>query len=776
MINNKLDFSIHGDTKSQKCVVVVADSLPSLLEHDERRLILINQIDDIQEALNYHQTAFKKLKWLDAIYISTAHLSYRTFNHFRKYKNVPFFSGCGEQIISLAGRKLFDGESDFDYFLSVYSVLSQYNVSKLCLSRALLRTRASVKDKWNSDDIEQAISIFLDIPLSDASNLLRQASDSFVLDVVEQSLEFSKDCSDPDHFTYCCEDFNGLNSLTIQYLNPLRGHGRGKLWHRIPDLMLLKAGTGSGKTELALDATVHAQRIGKKVAIISNIRMVVKSYDARLQDKLRKRKTFNPQAPMFKITTSDASLYEVETSDHISTTLKSLTKPHVLHAIKSSDMIIFDEAEKVLETLYSKHENFIKHQEKSAIRKLLSELLNSSNKKIIFMDADISNSVTKRIIKEYLYTDKKVLLAMAYNSCKKHDFSNINVSISNGENEAYLLVEKIRNGSKNNYVFSSSKRKIDSILNLLGFRCLDNDQIDYIAALDNGVLVVIAEEFLKGKHKKAVDKFIHDPNKEIMSYHTIICSPVIKEGFSIEADFSDTVTCLYDKILTPKEMVQSARRLRGATNIRFGVFNNSKIVSVDNSKYNQTKEDYLESELDFRRKVLIDNAYQALKLTLAKLDFNIVDDSYNASHNNEKGRERLKLTNDSYFNPNIAKAILQGEISGKLMSSWEKTEHDAILSLRKALRISAANKTIIVANKDVKRECDGLYIDVYNELYECRKLINNILPNNIKIIEDKPSKLTGIMLTRRVKSIYKALNYKAKRGSGGAVTIFEHQG
>ncbi|GAK19481.1 hypothetical protein JCM19053_3482 [Vibrio sp. JCM 19053] len=59
----------------------------------------------------------------------------------------------------------------------------------------------------------------------------------------------------------------------------------------------------------------------------------------------------------------------METSNHVVSTLKSITKQVIQHRIKYADLVIIDEAEKVLEAVYATGEKYLTKAEKDTIKK-----------------------------------------------------------------------------------------------------------------------------------------------------------------------------------------------------------------------------------------------------------------------------------------------------------------------------------------------------------------------------------------------------------------------
>ncbi|EGR2041172.1 hypothetical protein D0B87_19595, partial [Vibrio cholerae] len=184
-----------------------------------------------------------------------------------------------------------------------------HKASKFCTSMAMLKARNSVKDDFSQEDIDSAISFSLELDLTSVVEIKKNAIDYFVHNIVDESLAFSKEVTDPDSFIYSEGSINGNSDLNIRYLKRLRGMGRGDLWKFIPDVTLLKSGTGSGKTDLALDVVIHAHRLGKKTSIISNLKSVIQSYEHRLQVKVNK---LILKLESCHIITSGAELYEIE--------------------------------------------------------------------------------------------------------------------------------------------------------------------------------------------------------------------------------------------------------------------------------------------------------------------------------------------------------------------------------------------------------------------------------------------------------------------------------
>ncbi|HCG6132036.1 MULTISPECIES: hypothetical protein [Vibrio] len=767
MANSKEYFSLHGNKKCNECIIVLSDMLPEWAMYDNRRVIHIKHVNDIQRVLEYHKRGLIVKNWLKAIYISDEKFSFSMFNNFLIYKGLNISNIKSMLFHDLDGNVIFEFLSNplieditFNYYLSVYKFLIRHNASNFCTSMAMLKARKSVKDQFSQEDIDSAIAFSLDLDLTSVVEIKRKSAENFVHHIVDESLFFSKEVTDPGSFIYFEGAINGNSDLNIRYLKRLRGMGRGDLWKFIPDITLLKSGTGSGKTDLALDVVIHAHRIGKKTSIISNLKSVIQSYEHRLQEKVSQLMV---ELEPCHIITSEAVLYEIEESKHIATTLKSLSKPHIIDSVISSDIIIIDEVEKVFEALYSKSNSYIDEREKSIVRELLQYSLNDPNTKLLLMDADITNKITKNVIKSLLNFERNVLLANAYNSCLEHDFGSIEVSLLNGSHEKQTIIDKIQNVNENCFVFSSSKDKVDVILKESGF-ISDDGNVDYISALDNQILVIVASKFLKEHHEEAVEEFIRSPNTEIFKYHTVICSPVLKEGFSIESNYTDTVYCLCDKVLTPKEIIQSSRRLRKAKKIRFGIFGLSTPITLDHNKYNNSPEDWIESSIEFRKKVLIDNFYDALKLTLAKLKFNIVEDSFDNLPSGIYGKKK-----NPHFDKDVLEIIMTGRTISQLSSAIEKTKLEAALLLRSILKVDLVQDFIVISSREEYKgkNFHGSFIGIDKELYNHRSIINHILPNKLKITERKDENIGQAKITRKIKNIFQSLGFNSKRIDSG---------
>lgn len=333
-----------------------------------------------------------------------------------------------------------------------------------------------------------------------------------------------------------------------------------------------------------------------------------------------------------------------------------------------------------------------------------------------------------------------------------------------------LSLIKSQNVNENCFVFSSSKDKVDVILKESGF-ISDDGNVDYISALDNQILVIVASKFLKEHHEEAVEKFIRSPNTEIFKYHTVICSPVLKEGFSIETNYTDTVYCLCDKILTPKEIIQSSRRLRKAKKIRFGIFGLSTPSTLDHNKYNNSPEDWIESSIEFRKKVLIDNFYDALKLTLAKLKFNIVEDSFDNLPSGIYGKKK-----NPHFDKDVLEIIMTGRTISQLSSAIEKTKLEAALLLRSILKVDLVQDFIIISSREEYKvkNFHGSFIGIDKELYNHRSIINHILPNKLKISERKDENIGQAKVTRKIKNIFQALGFNSTRIDSGKSYKFSY--
>ncbi len=85
MENSKEYFSLHGNTKCNKCIIVLSDILSEWATYDNRGVIHIKYINDIQRVLEYHNRGLRVKSWLKAIYISDEKISFSVFKNLLGY-------------------------------------------------------------------------------------------------------------------------------------------------------------------------------------------------------------------------------------------------------------------------------------------------------------------------------------------------------------------------------------------------------------------------------------------------------------------------------------------------------------------------------------------------------------------------------------------------------------------------------------------------------------------------------------------------------------------
>ncbi|GHZ20094.1 Phage-related protein [Vibrio cholerae] len=173
MENSKEYLSLHGNKKCNECIIVLSDMLPEWAMYDNRRVIHIKYVNDIQRVLEYHKRGLIVKNWLNAIYISDEKVSFSMFNNFFIYKGSNISNIKSMLFHDLDGNVIFEFLSNplieditFNYYLSVYKFLIRHNASNFCTSMAMLKARKSVKDQFSQEDIDSAIAFSLDLDLT----------------------------------------------------------------------------------------------------------------------------------------------------------------------------------------------------------------------------------------------------------------------------------------------------------------------------------------------------------------------------------------------------------------------------------------------------------------------------------------------------------------------------------------------------------------------------------------------------------------------------------
>jgi hypothetical protein len=189
-----------------------------------------------------------------------------------------------------------------------------------------------------------------------------------------------------------------------------------------------------------------------------------------------------------------------------------------IHYSYKPDLIIFDESERGIDSLFKKLING------PTILSTFQRLLKES-KKIICMDANMSN-YTINFIKNFRITEECILYT---NTFKKH--SNETAKITFNQEEATKLFLTDISNSKKPVIVSNSKRKLEAFDVLIK----EKFNIDKKITNDNKVVILITSETSENDRKLYFD-ILDNQSERIVAF---LYSPTIEAGVSIEIELFD---------------------------------------------------------------------------------------------------------------------------------------------------------------------------------------------------------------------------------------------
>lgn len=361
--------------------------------------------------------------------------------------------------------------------------------------------------------------------------------------------------------------------------------------------VVLRSPTGTRKTELAKELIEREAAKGRKTATITGLIAVVKQH---VPDGV---------SSAFY----DQEMHIIENATHLSTTVNALYNSFTSETVKEADTIIIDECEKVLQSVFDPRSHYISDIAKRVIRSEFARIM-TSNKKIILMDADATDSITGKYAKSFGRSVKSV-------NMRQNVYKDIVATVESLEMKKLELIESKLLGASPMFIACDKKSEIDMLIELAGYTNKQG-KADHKVALKAGILVVHSDS----KGQLAQKAFLKNPNKEISKYRTVIVSPCLKEGFSITANHAHEVIVLCNRILQPTALVQLARRLRRATRITFAVPSFAKVSAYSDFRSEITNGD-ITSELDaeflIRDELLKSNLRFTLTRTLQLLGFKV---------------------------------------------------------------------------------------------------------------------------------------------------------
>ncbi|WP_231897901.1 DEAD/DEAH box helicase family protein [Vibrio tapetis] len=760
------------NAESTQLIIVIGTEIPDWVVNLGVRTVLIAEAD-YKATVDYHSEFYGKdnmKKWLinvcieDRKYLNK--LSEDTIFSMAKH-SAQLVDNNGKVLIDLI--KVKESKRQCIYLLSIYRLTNE-----LCwLLYANTNAKNEVLNAVSEDFLNDVVNI-LGCSIYEAQETLRMAKKDYIEQIVKDSVGLTKsDKVDMHYLSYGATN----NDIGFAIHQPLV---RGP-WNRLPNVTILKAPIGFGKTELAIDALRRCHVNDQKVAFITNLSAVVEDFKSRTE-KCNPHK-FSSMKDV-KVVTSSDSLSEIESASHLATTLKSLWKNAISSFVLNADLVIVDECEKVYEALYSQKNNYVINFEKKLVRRTLYEVINSENTKSLWLDADISDSITRDITLNLMKASersnktKKIVTAEVLPICEKNNNSKISVSLNKFRAVEQTLLSKLNDGISKLFVVCDGKKTIENWLIDLGFEAKlkggDETTACYEKARMAGVLVLTADP--KSANREWHKEFLSDPDEQISKYRAVIASPVLSEGFSITKEFCDEVFAISTGMLTPKKMLQFSRRVRKAKKIAFGLNSYNKRASINFHLHTNSDDEKIEADLARRHKIILDNFHFSLLETLKAQKYTIVSGGEYDTKSFSIVRKSSLNRKAKEANTEFVNTLLNGMDKPSLNDVEGKRKYNAINIIRDALKIDGTNSirlgTAAISDKEFKRwSCDTTYVAAYEELYEKRTLLNDVLVNNrmVTIGDNKP-----INTTRKINEILKLLGFNVKKSNSGKLYDITH--
>ncbi|WP_274020814.1 DEAD/DEAH box helicase family protein [Vibrio parahaemolyticus] len=748
--------------QKSEVIIVIGDRLPDFLRDSEDRIVIIDA-SNLFSVARYHTEGYKKQpnQWLKSI-CCTEFPSYDVIEKSSRFHVSQLIGFDGKVIIEKCNSRV-------EYLLRAYEFTEDINIFGLAKAHHLGSNSSSV-----SETIQDKVSRFYAkvnsiITMSEDSfnALMRKSNQSYVDNIISASIDFN-----PQKFGITTHRGSSFNSFDISSFitHPLKFVGNTSTQRKplpTPEITLIKAGTGTGKTELLIKILLAYHLADKKVIVISNLRSVVGSIKVRTENEFdnTKKSLGLPSGGKLGIVTSDANLCDLETASHLITTLKSATKEVMKHRLKGADLIILDESEKLFESIYATDENYLSKNEKDVLKTLVKEFL-SGEQSVILADADLTDQLTTNIVRSFASHRRVVAGVISPAAIKCNRLSKSNIIAKLGEwasYENYLLSHRLKPQHKN-FIVCDSKKSIESWLISSGyFSKEDSTKADFKSAIDDRVLAIVKND---DSGKSLLDEqtaFLKDPSSEIHKYDTVIVSPVLKEGFDINANHAQRVIVFAAGVLTPKELIQFASRLRTAKKIEFALKKPMPSHSINYYRHAYSNEERFESRLAKHRSVLLSNLHYSLHQTLRHEGFSV------------DGTQEVLLKGDveftssprsiSEFRPEV-KAMLRGERDTKLNSQEARKTFEAVGSLSTILCLDKITNEPVKINLQSSENLSPSIESMFHQLLENAEVVNHILPEPLKIKSAwKGQTMRGI--TRKVNQLYLALGFSVQRTNKG---------
>ncbi|EHH2487270.1 DEAD/DEAH box helicase family protein [Vibrio vulnificus] len=751
-------------------IIVIGEHIPDFLQSSARRVVL-SELKDLVASVRYHQEGYRQgyERWLSSICI-TCQLSSLVIEKISHYFKCDLLDGNGNIIISKSASRTL-------HLLKGYNVTLDINLFSLAKAQYL-----GSDIKQDQVDIDDKIRLFHEevnsishLSKRKFSSLMKKSNKAYLDSVIDASLDFEP--SKHGIRTYYDKRFSGFY-LGSFITHPLKfeyhlydGKSNTRKPFPMPDITLLKAGTGTGKTELAIQILHSFHRQKKRTVLISNLKSVIGSFKHRVEDSvanhLLEQDTTGPdeRIKQLSLVTSDAPLIALETSNHVVSTLKSITKQVIQHRIKYADLVIIDEAEKVLEAVYATGEKYLTKAEKDTIKNLLSVIF-SGQQKVILMDADLTDHLTTTVVKKDC-GDRRVVAGILPPTAVCDNVSKTNIQAKIGEwgrYQEHLLSNGLKPNTKN-FIVCDSKKSIESWLISSGYFIFNGQRkvADFKAAIENKILAIVKGDDDKNYLLEEQDAFLNDPSNEIQKYDTVIVSPILKEGFDINTKHAEIVTVFASGVLTPKELIQFASRLRTAKRMIFGLLQPPPFHSISFYRHAYTEDERFEARLAKHRQILLDNLHYALYETLRRSGFKIDDSDEVLPKGDVEYTYNLSLKHD--FDATV-KSMLRGEADISMHSQDARKQAEAVEVLRRILHLASFSfePTKIPIKSTGKLEVS--IESIFYELLDNSSVVNYILPKSLKITTAwKKFEMRG--MAAKVNKLFRLLGFDVQRTNKG---------
>ncbi|PHR87278.1 MAG: hypothetical protein COA76_11985 [Moritella sp.] len=744
--------------KALEIEIVLADSIPKQLKSESRRVVAVDRVN-LADAIEYHNEC--KNESVKRVLCSEAQISYDLIETLSKYC-LPVFD-LDEKRLDLVVDKS-------SRYKKLFYIINWYIKTNNDSILALGARRALGCDKL---DINQYFDLVRKYTTQSMAELQRRYSDyvcAYVKNTVIDSVELTESESERhNHFTCSSLDM-GYSSISC--------FSSGTMSSKI--IKVLKSPAGSGKTIKAIEFAKQLNSSDKKVVFFTNLRAVVKN-NQQVMGNLPSSQLENQTNEKVKYCTYQSELHEIENAQTLFATINSIEKLRIREFVRKADFIVIDEIESLLKNIFAFKQNHLSSELRQVVQNFVRELIEGETP-ILFMDADVSN-FSRDFILSCLPPSKKLETIEVFPSifCPRST-KNISASIHGSfDMHSYLTKQKLI-GKENFFIASDSVTRINNMLIDSGYSDPKGSVADYGAALDNGILVIVADERLRNvkyssTYKKSREDFLASPNTSIKEYRTVIVSPILQEGFSITAEFSQDVFILSSNVLEPESLIQLARRLRSAKHLNFGVSENfNQNIQKTPKRYIQSFEDTMFVQRARQSDILLKYLPVTLKVMLEMKNYSFVDQGSRIGINDYDSSKMVKINNaDNIFELEVKKALLNGKTESISSHLNHRLKGDAVRILRDILKLNTGAMIKIAKKQQYFNGCVALVDSVVDQLIEHLDVLSSILPGQIIKKLQRKEPFTSTAKTQLLNSLYFGLGYNKPSENKNASRVLKFE-